>query len=195
MFGLLFGLWKQLFRKREYYILLVGLDGAGKTSLLEQLKAKFQNTEVTNLDKISPTVGLNIGNIDAGRAKLVFWDLGGQSSLRTIWDKYYTEAHAICFVIDSSARNRFEEAKSTLDSILHNPELYDAPLLVLANKHDLPDASSLTDIIQRFISNASQDHNCHVQAVSAFTGEGIVEGVNWLVSSLLATVRVPKSNY
>eukprot|EP00002_Diphylleia_rotans_P037605 TRINITY_DN8418_c0_g1_i1.p1 TRINITY_DN8418_c0_g1~~TRINITY_DN8418_c0_g1_i1.p1 ORF type:complete len:137 (+),score=23.62 TRINITY_DN8418_c0_g1_i1:72-482(+) len=111
MFSLLYGLWQQFFRKAEFYVLMIGLDRAGKTTMLEFLKAKYQGIEPLPPQKICPTVGLNIGKFDVSRAKVILWDLGGQSSLRSIWDKYYNEADGVVFVVDSGDGTRFQEAK------------------------------------------------------------------------------------
>ncbi|XP_072917820.1 ADP-ribosylation factor-related protein 1 isoform X2 [Hemitrygon akajei] len=88
MYTLLSGLWKYMFQKDEYCILILGLDNAGKTTFLEQTKTKFsRNYKGMNFSKITTTVGLNIGTIDIGSARLMFWDLGGQEELQSLWDK------------------------------------------------------------------------------------------------------------
>jgi ADP-ribosylation factor related protein 1 len=85
MFTLLYGLFEYLFRREEFHILILGLDKAGKTNVLERLKTIF--THLIGLDpgKILPTVGLNVGRLEAFNYHLIFWDLGGQSGLRSIW--------------------------------------------------------------------------------------------------------------
>lgn len=65
-----------------------------------------------------PTVGLNIGRFEVMKTPLVFWDLGGQVGLRTIWEKYYAESHAVLFVVDASATNRLEEAKHVINRVI-----------------------------------------------------------------------------
>ncbi|KAK2498111.1 hypothetical protein MC885_018516, partial [Smutsia gigantea] len=88
MYTLLSGLYKYMFRKDEYCILILGLDNAGKTTFLEQSKTRFnKNYKGMSLSKITTTVGLNIGTVDVGKARLVFWDLGGQEELQSLWDK------------------------------------------------------------------------------------------------------------
>ncbi|KAG0480714.1 hypothetical protein HPP92_011572, partial [Vanilla planifolia] len=134
MFSLFYGLWKYVFSKTEFHLLILGVHKAGKTTLLEKLKAIYLNSEGLPPDRIVPTVGLNIGRIEASNAKLVFWDLGGQIGLRTIWEKYYEEAHAIIYVIDASCPSSFEDAKSALEKVLRHDDLRGAPLLILANK-------------------------------------------------------------
>lgn len=74
MYSLLSGLYKYLTQKDEYFILIIGLDNAGKSTYLEQVKTKFtQNYKMMNPSKITTTVGCNIGKIDVGRVRLNFW--------------------------------------------------------------------------------------------------------------------------
>lgn len=61
---------------------------------------------------ITTTVGLNIGQIDIYGVRLNFWDLGGQSELQSLWDKYYQESHGVIYVIDSNDRSRMDESKA-----------------------------------------------------------------------------------
>jgi hypothetical protein len=115
MFSLMYGFWKILFRKTEFHILIVGLDHAGKTvraaekpcrghvshprhprwqSLLERLKAIFTGLEPLPPGKIPPTVGLNIGRMQVNRQRLIFWDLGGAKSLRSLWEQCDSARHS-----------------------------------------------------------------------------------------------------
>uniref|UniRef100_H2YMM1 ADP-ribosylation factor-related protein 1 n=1 Tax=Ciona savignyi TaxID=51511 RepID=H2YMM1_CIOSA len=88
MYSLLSGLWKYTFQKDEFCILILGLDNAGKTTFLEQTKTNFnKNNKGINLNKITATVGLNIGKIDIAGSRLMFWDLGGQEELQSLWDE------------------------------------------------------------------------------------------------------------
>lgn len=89
MFSLLYGLWKYVFQKQDYYVLILGLDNSGKTTFLEHSKINFiHGYKGINLSKVTSTVGLNVGSISMpGGVRLVFWDLGGQKELRTLWDK------------------------------------------------------------------------------------------------------------
>ncbi|XP_036099973.1 ADP-ribosylation factor-related protein 1 isoform X4 [Molossus molossus] len=89
MYTLLSGLYKYVFQKDEYCVLILGLDNAGKTTFLEQSKTRFsKNYKGMSLSKITTTVGLNIGTVDVGKARLMFWDLGGQEELQSLWDKF-----------------------------------------------------------------------------------------------------------
>ncbi|XP_020210296.1 ADP-ribosylation factor-related protein 1 [Cajanus cajan] len=189
MFSLFYGLWKYLFSKMELHVLILGIDKAGKTTLLEKMKSMYSNIEGIPPDRIIPTVGLNIGRIEVANSKLVFWDLGGQPGLRSIWEKYYEEAHAVIFVIDASCPSRFEDAKSALEKVLRHEDLQGAPLLILANKQDLPEAVS-SEELDRYLDLKKLDERVYMfEAVSAYDGMGIREGAEWLVEVMERSKR------
>lgn len=190
MFSLLFGLWEYVFRAEELHILMLGIDKAGKTTLLERLKTSYASVPGTDRDKILPTVGLNVGRMQAHQAPLIFWDLGGQAGLRSIWDKYYSESHAILFVVDCTDEARLDEAKSALDCALASRDLFGAPLLVIANKQDEDGAVSGTVVSDHLGESALRSHRpCRIQPASAYTGEGISEGMQWLVQAIKQSQR------
>ncbi|CAH9103442.1 unnamed protein product [Cuscuta epithymum] len=192
MFSLLYGLWEYAFSKTEFNVLILGIDKAGKTTLLENLKSQFLNIEALPPDRIVPTVGLNIGRVEVSNSKLVFWDLGGQPGLRSIWEKYYEEAHAVLFVVDAACPSRFEDAKSALEKVLRHEELQGAPLLILANKQDLAKAVSVEEL-DRYLDLKKLDERVYTyQAVSAYEGTGIKESVNWLVNAMERSKRTER---
>ena len=83
-----------------------GLDKSGKTTVLEHLKTRLSAVPGLDSDKILPTVGLNVGHLDAFGVQLLVWDLGGQAGLRSIWDKYFADSHGLVFVVDAAAPGR-----------------------------------------------------------------------------------------
>ncbi|XP_073274680.1 uncharacterized protein [Primulina huaijiensis] len=189
MFSLFYGLWKYTFSKLEFHVLILGIDKAGKTTLLERFKSQYSNLEGLPPDRIVPTVGLNIGRVEVSNTKLVFWDLGGQPGLRSIWEKYYEEAHAVIFVVDAASPSRFEDSKSALEKVLWHEDLQGAPLLILANKQDLEEAVS-SDELARYLDLKKLDERVYTfQSVSAFDGLGIKESVNWLVDAMERSKR------
>jgi len=189
MFSLLYGLWEYLFRKAEFRVLILGIDKAGKTTLLEKIKTLYTDLEGMQPDKILPTVGLNIGRVEVLKSNLIFWDLGGQVGLRSIWDKYYEEAHAVLYVVDAAGAGRIDDAREALDRVLQSNELAGAPVLVMANKQDLPGASSRTELQDALELRKYSGRECHVQPVCAFTGEGLEDGLGWLVESMKSCPR------
>ncbi|KAJ5188215.1 hypothetical protein N7491_004539 [Penicillium cf. griseofulvum] len=92
--------------KEEYSVILLGLDNAGKTTLLSQIKALYQprsdGAPAPNPGKTVPTVGQNVATISLPDMNLKIWDVGGQISMRGLWQSYYTSCHAIIFVVDSA---------------------------------------------------------------------------------------------
>ena len=189
MFSLLYGFWQALFRKVEFHILLLGLDRAGKTSLLEQLKGIFTGREPLPPGKIPPTVGLNIGRMQIKGRKVLFWDLGGQTGLRAIWEKYYAEAHGLVYVVDAAEPERFDESRGVLQTLMANPEVAGAPLLLLANKQDAEGAVPAHEVearleLPQLLLQSGHQSTHKVLGVSALTGDGIQEGVLWMVEQL-----------
>ncbi|GAA0143692.1 hypothetical protein LIER_04310 [Lithospermum erythrorhizon] len=189
MFSLFYGLWKHVFSKTEFHVLILGIDKAGKTTLLEKVKSQYSNVEGLPPDRIVPTVGLNIGRVEVSNTKLVFWDLGGQPGLRSIWEKYYEEAHAVIYVVDAACPSKFEDSKLALERVLRHEDLQGAPLLVLANKQDLADAVTPEEV-GRYLDLKKLDERAYTYlAVSAYDGLGIKESVNWLVDAMERSKR------
>eukprot|EP00918_Siedleckia_nematoides_P015915 GHVU01034357.1.p1 GENE.GHVU01034357.1~~GHVU01034357.1.p1 ORF type:complete len:203 (+),score=36.12 GHVU01034357.1:63-671(+) len=188
MFTLMTGLWKYLFQKEEYFVLILGLDNAGKTTYLEQTKTQFtKNYKGVNLNKITTTVGLNIGKIDIGSVRLNFWDLGGQEELQSLWDKYYAESHAVVYMIDSSDTERMQESRDAFDKMISSEALSGVPLLILANKQDLQNCMSLAEAKTEFKNSGHKigKRDCTMMGVSALNGEGVNEGIDWLVEMIV----------
>lgn len=171
-----------LFQKKNATILMVGLDAAGKTTIL--LKLKLNETKET-----VPTIGFNVETVEYKNVKFHVWDVGGQEKLRQLWKHYYDGANAIIFVIDSNDRDRMGVAKAELDRLLRDPTLAAATLLVLCNKQDLPHRltpAQIVDILGFRADTAEliRNRKWYVQGCCAHTGEGLFEGLDWLCSHL-----------
>ena len=175
---------------------MVGIESTGKTSLLEQLKTIFTDRPGLLSHQIVPTVGLNIARFDAHGASLVLWDLGGKCGLRSIWDRYYTVANAVMYVADASmstADTAFADARLTFEGMLANDALIGAPLLVFVNKSDTvteDEAAAALRIWERAASMSASDRKVLVLSSSARGGEGLREGIAWLVEMLRQSTRV-----
>ena len=202
MFSLLGGLLRWLFTKHETTVLMVGLDHAGKTTLLEQGKAVFRRSASAPgpvpLERIPPTVGLNIGRLDVGRQTLLVWDLGGQAPLRTIWTRYYAEAQAVVFVVDSTASvERMDEARGVLRGLLDHDALARIPFLLCCNKQDLRNAMppGEIDAVLGFTAACEAQGRMHrTQPLSALMGRGVEDGYRWIAEAAAAMgPRVPVS--
>uniref|UniRef100_A0A8P4K9T9 ADP-ribosylation factor-related protein 1 n=1 Tax=Dicentrarchus labrax TaxID=13489 RepID=A0A8P4K9T9_DICLA len=197
MYTLLSGLYKYMFQKDEYCVLILGLDNAGKTTFLEQTKTKFsKNYKGMNLSKITTTVGLNIGTIDVGKARLMFWDLGGQEELQSLWDKYYAESHGVIYVIDSTDEERLSESKEAFGEC-HTATLHSVMWMYLCLKQPLKDrftnCLSVPDIKTAFSDSAPKigKRDCLVQPCTALTGDGVNEGIEWMVKCVVRNIHRP----
>ncbi|KAI8971738.1 ADP-ribosylation factor family-domain-containing protein [Mycotypha africana] len=186
MYTLLSGLYKHLTRKEEYYVLIIGLDNAGKTTLLERIKSIFMGIAGLAPDRIAPTVGLNIAKVDIKSVKVNFWDLGGQKELHSIWERYYSECHAIVFVVDSTDSKRLEECRDTFEKMITNDAVEGVPVLMLANKQDVLGALKVEDIKEVFNKIAVKlgARDSRVLPVSALEGNGVRDAVDWLILRL-----------
>mmetsp|Transcript_21655 Transcript_21655/g.37172 ORF Transcript_21655/g.37172 Transcript_21655/m.37172 type:complete len:167 (-) Transcript_21655:892-1392(-) len=126
--GLTFsGIWDRLFGKKEMRILMVGLDAAGKTTILYKLKLGEVVTTI-------PTIGFNVETVDYKNISFTVWDVGGQDKIRPLWRHYYQNTQGLIFVVDSNDRDRIDAARDELHRMLGEDELREAVLLVFANK-------------------------------------------------------------
>mmetsp|Transcript_40613 Transcript_40613/g.70968 ORF Transcript_40613/g.70968 Transcript_40613/m.70968 type:complete len:135 (-) Transcript_40613:254-658(-) len=101
--------------------------------------------------------------------------------MRSIWDKYYKDTHGMIFVIDSVDISRFEEAKLAFDSLLNHPNLSEVPMMLVANKQDLPNAIHTEDVGVNFEVHVIKQRPIRVQSMSGLTKQGISEGMSWIV--------------
>ncbi|XP_017296420.2 ADP-ribosylation factor-like protein 11 [Kryptolebias marmoratus] len=148
-------------------VILVGLDSAGKSTLLAKLlTGKVMET--------SPTVGFNVGTLDLDKkTSLTVWDVGGQKSMRVNWKYYLDDCKALVFVVDSSDQTRMPEAQKALEKILRDERLEGVPLMVLANKKDLPNSMTIREVSTQLNLPSYKDRRWEIQACSAVQGLGL----------------------
>ncbi|KAJ1650935.1 ADP-ribosylation factor, Arf Arf6 [Dispira simplex] len=169
----------KLFGNREMRILMLGLDAAGKTTILYKLKL---NQSVTTI----PTVGFNVETVTYKNVKFNVWDVGGQDKIRPLWRHYYTGTQGLIFVVDSADRDRIDEARQELHRIISDREMKDCLLLVFANKQDLPGAMSPTEVTEKLGLNRMRERTWFVNPSCATSGEGLFEGLTWLSNNIKA---------
>eukprot|EP00123_Amoebidium_parasiticum_P012095 comp21112_c0_seq1/m.28527 comp21112_c0_seq1/g.28527 ORF comp21112_c0_seq1/g.28527 comp21112_c0_seq1/m.28527 type:complete len:176 (-) comp21112_c0_seq1:333-860(-) len=166
----------KLFGNKEMRILMLGLDAAGKTTILYKLKL---NQSVTTI----PTVGFNVETVTYKNVKFNVWDVGGQDKIRPLWRHYYTGTQGLIFVVDSADRDRIEEARQELHRIVSDREMQEAIILIFANKQDLPNAMKPQEITEKLGMHRIRDRNWYVQPSCATTGEGLLDGLTWLTTN------------
>lgn len=187
MFSLLHGFYQELTQLPQLKLLILGLDASGKSSLLEWLKTllPYPTTPPNPLPSPSPTVGLNVAKLRTNSHALLVWDLGGQEPLRPIWDRYIQEADALIWVVDTADSTRLDESRDVLREVIKKGALENKPLLVYANKQDVDGAVDPVHIsLQLALVDDVEKRSQCIQPCSAKTGEGIREGLIWLVDSM-----------
>eukprot|EP00917_Polyrhabdina_sp_WS-2016_P013167 GHVP01028986.1.p1 GENE.GHVP01028986.1~~GHVP01028986.1.p1 ORF type:complete len:182 (+),score=16.19 GHVP01028986.1:25-570(+) len=176
--GLALGkLFSRLIGRQEVRIVMVGLDGAGKTTILYKLKLDDVVTTI-------PTIGFNVETVEYKNISFNVWDIGGQEKIRRLWRHYYSNTDGLIFVVDSNDRDRIDDAREELHRMLAEEDLRDAVLLVFGNKQDLPNAMTAAEIIDKLQLHSVRHRNWFIHATCACSGEGLYEGLEWLSSAL-----------
>ncbi len=169
---------KTLFNStQEANIVMVGLDGAGKTTVLYKLKTGDSILSV-------PTVGFNIEVLEYKNLKFNVWDVGGQDRIRPLWKHYYQNASGVIYVVDSNDPDRIEEAAEELAKMLQEDTLSGVPVLVLANKQDLPRAMKISAMTEQLGMGSLKNRKWFVQGCCGTSGDGLYEGLDWLSTAV-----------
>jgi small GTP-binding protein len=181
----------QLFQwnKRNFKLIILGLHNAGKTTILYRLS-------LGQLVTTHPTIGSNVEDISHNNLIFQAWDLGGQKYLRNVWDDYLTNTHGIIFVVDSSDFENYKESKNEFHKLLQNEDLKYNAILIYANKQDIDNAKSVSELIKMYEFDKIKDHLWYIQGCSAKTGQGLLEGLEWLSNQIYKkSTRFPKNPY
>ncbi|TGZ70176.1 hypothetical protein CRM22_003331 [Opisthorchis felineus] len=175
--GLVLSFLCRFFGANNYKVLIVGLDNAGKSTILYQfvLKEAVHTT---------PTVGSNVEEVKWKNLHLIMWDVGGQNALRPSWSTYYAGSDFVIVVIDSTDRERLWIAKKELYKLLAAEELKKSKMLIFANKQDVNGCMSVAEISQSLNLTSIRDHPWHIQACCALTGEGLPQGLEWFSTQI-----------
>lgn len=178
-------------------------DSRKKRVLSSSVGAEEDTSSIIKSKRILPTVGQNTTTIrfkhstdslsSANKLNLKFWDLGGQKSLRSMWSRYYRSCHGIIFIIDSTDTERFQECYETLMEIANDSTWAmdgnsSVPILMLANKQDLPQAVDLvalkTGVFIEVVSSLEAT-DLKLLPVSVLENQGLRESLEWLVTRLM----------
>ncbi|KAJ3630093.1 hypothetical protein Zmor_027077 [Zophobas morio] len=168
---------RSLFSKTEMRILMVGLDAAGKTTILYKLKLGEIVTTI-------PTIGFNVETVDYKNNSFTVWDVGGQDKIRPLWRHYFQNTQGLIFVVDSNDVERIGEAREELMRMLAEDELRNAVLLVFANKQDLPNSLNAAEVTEKLGLHSLKNRIWYIQATCATSGDGLYEGLDWLSQKL-----------
>jgi len=183
------GLWqylldwlRSLFFKEEMELSLIGLNAAGKTSLVNVLATGSFSEDMI------PTVGFNMRKVTKGNVAIKLWDLGGQTRFRSMWERYCRGVNAIVFVVDAADHGTIDLARNELHNLLKPQEgkdnpLAGIPLLVLGNKKDLPGALGERELIERMdLQMLAQTREVCTYCISCKNMVNIDLTLEWLTS-------------
>lgn len=166
--------WIRRSNRKQIQILMVGLDGAGKRTLLTQLRPKAD----------VQIIGFNVGLLEYKNINFTVWEVGGQDRVRPLWRHYFSDTSGIVFVLDSADPSAMSDVRAELSWLLKEQQLSAAALLVLANKQDLEGAMGAAEIAEKLKLDSVRTRSWHVQTTNAITGNGLLEGLDWLLQKI-----------
>ncbi|GAQ85950.1 GTP-binding ADP-ribosylation factor [Klebsormidium nitens] len=169
---------EKIYGRPEVRVLLLGLDAAGRTTTLYKLKLGEIVTTI-------PTIGFNVETVTHGGTSFTMWDVGGCDKIRPLWRHYFQNTQALIWFAHSSDRDRVDEAREEIQRLLSEEVLQDVPFLVWATKQDLPNVMTPEEVSSKLaLQNLDRPWACI--GCSAFTGEGLYEGLQWIQDALRA---------
>ena len=178
--------------KEDFHVVMIGLDGAGKTTALYRLKFdQYMNTVPTvgfNCERVKGTLGKSRG------LTFLIWDVGGQEKIRPLWRSYTRCTDGIIFVLDSSEEDKFDEAKVELFRTMKYQDNSNIPLLVLANKQDLQSARSADEVEEALGLKDLNSTLWHIEPSCSVTGEGLDTGLDRLARLIGKRKKMAKRN-
>ncbi|KAJ1697457.1 hypothetical protein LUZ63_005969 [Rhynchospora breviuscula] len=178
------GLWeaflnwlRSLFFKQEMELSLIGLQNAGKTSLVNVIATGGYSEDMI------PTVGFNMRKVTKGNVTIKLWDLGGQPRFRSMWERYCRAVSAIVYVVDAADHDNMSISKSELHDLLTKQSLSGIPLLVLGNKIDKPGAFSKEELMDQMDLKAIKDRDVSCYMISCKNSTNIDSVIDWLIKN------------
>lgn len=178
--GLFFSSLKDLFETfssgSPARIVMLGLDAAGKTTILYKIKL---NEIVSTI----PTIGFNVETVSPVKGvTFTVWDIGGQDKIRPLWKHYFNNTEGLVYVVDSNDRERILESREELFAILENNEMRGVPVVIIANKQDQPNALGTSDVADLLCLHKLTSRKWFIQPACAIKGEGLHESISELAT-------------
>ena len=151
-------------------------DGAGGTTILYRLKLGEVVTAI-------PTIGFNVETVDYKQFSLHVWDVGGADKIVPLWKEYFPGTQGLIYVVDSCDVVSIDRASRMLKDFFL-PDLSNVPILIYANKQDKPEALPVDKVTERLGLDDINTNIWRVFGCSAYTGDGLYEGLDWLIEHL-----------
>jgi small GTP-binding protein len=168
---------KDEFKEKKFKIVILGLGQVGKTATLYWLKLEDKVTTI-------PTIGFNCESIQHKGVSFVLYDVGGHERIRPLWKHYYEDTSGIIFVVDSTNEQTLEEAGSVFRKLAFEEKLEKLPILILANKQDVPGALPPKRLAEIMEINQIDNHKIKIIKTSATQGKGMNKVLDWFVERI-----------
>ncbi|XP_035901772.1 ADP-ribosylation factor-like protein 6 isoform X2 [Anopheles stephensi] len=178
-------------KKEQINILVVGLNNSGKSTIVNHFKNPNERTSI-----VVPTVGFSVERFENQGVFFTAFDMSGATRYRSLWEHHFKSCQGIVFVIDSSDRMRLVVVKDELEILLQHPDIANrrVPILFFANKMDCTDALSSVKIAAGLGLEKIKDKPWHISSSNALTGEGLQDGVQWMVHQIRECVANSKEH-
>ena len=166
----------------EIKVLFIGLDGAGKTSIITKLKG----LESGERFEIFPTAFLNCARITLNNKKFNCIEVSGLKRYRKVWKNFYNEVDGIIFVIDGTDVGRMHVIKGLIQDLDKNLEK-NIPVVFMVNKQDIVEKSLNVEQVKNIIEidRMATDFNWHIVKSVSYTGEGINEAFDYIQTEII----------
>ncbi|PWA78540.1 ADP-ribosylation factor [Artemisia annua] len=186
-----YGVWEKLFVEGLEKDQKINYSGCSWPCLKVHVKLVFSSNETATLLQVvvaqtKAIAGCNIETVEYKNINFVIWDIGYQSNrIESLWKHYYShDKKGLIFVVDSNDRDCIVDTRYELHKMLNEDQLRDAAFLVFANKQDLPNSMTVTEITEKLDLQSFQQRHWHIQSTCATSGEGLYEGLDWLSNSI-----------
>ncbi|KAF4399007.1 hypothetical protein G4B88_023601 [Cannabis sativa] len=206
-------LFDAFFGNTEMRVVMLGLDAAGKTTILYKLHiGEVLSTvptigsvdqeivavivihnglepltlweRITCLTILATPFGFNVEKVQYKNVIFTVWDVGGQEKLRPLWRHYFNNTDGLIYVVDSLDRERITKAKAEFQAIISDPFMLNSVILVFANKQDMKGAMSPMEVCEGLGLFDLKNRKWHIQGTCALRGDGLYEGLDWLAGTL-----------
>ena len=155
---------------RKQRILMLGLDGSGKSSLFQRLRdSKLRGG---NGHALQPTIAYNVTSLCVDGRACTLWDVSGSPLTRDLWKHYLSGTDCLVWVVDSSNVSRIEESRASLQRMLSHRALQGVPLVVVASKQDLPTARTSSELEELLLLTEIRDKGHFVKLVTSSATSG-----------------------
>lgn len=179
--GLLSIIRKQKIKDQEVRVLVLGLDNAGKSTIVNHVMGE-------DTSQVSPTMGFQIHTFAWNGCNVNAWDVGGQATLRGFWGNYFDKLDVLVWVVDGTSLERLDELYRELrEKVILQDQLVGTYLAVMVNKMDLVAADERSGVVAAVVKTLRLAEELHpdkyiVRSVSGVTGEHLGEVMDWVTT-------------